>query len=171
MTVSIRLCRVAFAMICAAQAEASCFNLSGGKYGVDPLLLKAIAWQESDFRSITHPANRNGSVDIGWMGINTGWLPTLSRWGITRERLLSDACLNVQTGAWVLQQCMKAHGATWKAVGCYNARSAVKQQRYVGLIWQKWQRLQRGERGDIADTSPEVRANSVDTAWRAGTGG
>lgn len=134
-------------------AKANCFGLAGQRYGVDPLLLKAIAWQESGFRSIVHPTNVNGSTDLGWMGINTGWLPTLAKWKISRERLLNDSCLNVQTGAWVLQQCMKTYGQTWKAVGCYNARSEHKQQRYVKLVWEKLERLKKGEMAQVGDLS------------------
>jgi hypothetical protein len=64
--------------------------------------------------------HRTGSVDLGLMQINSRWLATLARYGITREGLL-EPCTSVMVGAWILADLFARHGTTWEAVGAYNA--------------------------------------------------
>ena len=75
--------------------------------------------------------DRNGSYDMGPMGINSLWLPALSRLGITRAEVLDDGCQNVAIGAWILARKLRgqqvpqrafAHPRTfWRHVGDYNS--------------------------------------------------
>lgn len=96
------------------------------KHRVNPFLLYAIAKQESSLRpNIIHPKNSDGSHDIGMMGINSWWLPKLSKFGINETTLL-DPCVNLDVGAWILADNMKRYGNTWKALGAYNASSEEK---------------------------------------------
>ena len=108
-----------------------CFEESGATYNISPSLLWAIAKVESDFNPKAINKNQNGSYDYGVMQINSSWAKTL---GKERWRALGDACTNVHVGAWVLAQCMSSHGYTWEAVGCYNARSKAKRQKYARKI-------------------------------------
>jgi soluble lytic murein transglycosylase-like protein len=101
----------------------SCFVSAGARYNIHPWLLYAIA----DVESSVNPAAVNGahaertrSVDIGLMQINSRWLPRLGEYGIDAKRLL-DPCVNVHVGAWILADLFARHGATWEAVGAYNA--------------------------------------------------
>jgi hypothetical protein len=45
----------------------------------------------------------------------------LSQYGIKPEHLLTDACLNIYTGAYYLALAFKKWGVSWEAVGAYNA--------------------------------------------------
>ncbi len=101
----------------------SCFVAAGERYKIHPWLLYAVA----DVESSVNPSAVNGghvgrtrSVDIGLMQINSRWLSRLSRYGIDAERLL-DPCVNVHVGAWILADLFARYGATWEAVGAYNA--------------------------------------------------
>lgn len=127
------------ALIEAGEAPyASCFDQAAARYQVDPVLLRAIARVESGFNPAAIGKNAS-SEDIGVMQINSSWLPTLARHGISREHLF-DPCLNIHIGAWVLSQNIASMGATWKAVGAYNARSEDKRQVYVGKVWKAYQK-------------------------------
>jgi hypothetical protein len=104
-------------------AAASCWEKAGERYRVDPHLLAAIAKVESNFKPDAVNASherRTGSVDLGLMQINSSWLPTLARHGVTRERLF-DACTSIHVAAWILADLFSRYGVTWEAVGAYNA--------------------------------------------------
>jgi soluble lytic murein transglycosylase-like protein len=102
---------------------AECFSEAGEKYKIDPLLLRAIAQVESSMNPQAINDNRNGSQDIGIMQINSSHLTRLGKSGITREKLLADACLSVMVGAEILAGFILRFGYTWRAVGAYNAGS------------------------------------------------
>jgi len=117
-----------------SSAFAHCFEEASAKYGVDSKLLKSIAKVESNFNQNAIGKNKNGSVDIGLMQINSSWLPTLAKYGITRETLINDACINVKVGAWVMASNIKQLGNNWKAVGAYNSPTRLNQQIYAEKV-------------------------------------
>ena len=115
-----------FCLACAgllpAEAQA-CWEDAATRYGVSPQLLYAVARAESDLNpsavNLTH-RDRTKSYDIGLMQINSSHLPTLARHGIS-EAQLYDPCTNIHVGAWLLADAFARHGASWNAVGAYNA--------------------------------------------------
>jgi soluble lytic murein transglycosylase-like protein len=88
-------------------------------YEVPAPLVQAIASVEAGGPGIVH-RNRNGTEDLGWMQINSSWLPVLSGYGYTRDLLLRDPCANAIAGAWILRR-YYARFADWTlAIRAYN---------------------------------------------------
>jgi soluble lytic murein transglycosylase-like protein len=135
-------------------AHAFCFQEAGQRYQVDPLLLEAMAIQESNLRQRAINQNRDDhgeliSTDYGVMQINTRNANTLISMGLIHrpEDLLADACFNVQAGAWVLARHLRVCGNTWRCLGTYNAgfhpsaAQEAKRLRYAKLVRAIYNRL------------------------------
>ena len=127
----------------AAPALASssyCFEEAGAEYDVSPQLLWTIAKTESGFAPRALNWNRNGSYDFGVMQINSEWAPRLGKdvW-----QSLGDPCTNIRAGAWILAQCFQRYGYSWEAVGCYNASSEDKRERYEQKVYAVFKRYFR----------------------------
>ncbi len=106
---------------------AFCFQEAGSRYQVSPLLLWGIAKVESGLDPSAINPNRNGTVDVGLMQVNSIWAEQL---GKTWDHL-DDPCTNVMAGAWILNQCVQDYGYTWKAVGCYHSRTPERRDAYA----------------------------------------
>lgn len=110
--------------------HAFCFDEAGERYGVSPFALWAITKAESDFNPGAVNYNKNGSIDVGLMQINSIHAKQL---GKTWDHLF-DPCTNVMTGAWVLRQCIDQYGNTWEGIGCYNSRTPSIRNAYAARI-------------------------------------
>lgn len=129
---------VFIAMLIQKAAIGVCWEQAAASYNLDPLLLKAIAWQESrGWTKAVGPKLKDGNRALGVMQINTIHLPTLAKKGIRREDLF-DPCINQKVGAWILADCVKKFGPKWKAVGCYYAgpgsKNVAAQEQYVRSV-------------------------------------
>lgn len=111
-----------------------CWAMAANAYRIDPALLQAIVKVESRGNPNARACNPNGTCDIGLAQINSSWLPTLARHGVT-ERDLYDPCVNLHVGAWILANNFRRHGVTWAAVGKYNAASPQKGTRYAWAVY------------------------------------
>jgi soluble lytic murein transglycosylase-like protein len=114
------------------QALAFCFDEAAERYDLPPLLLRTIAQTESGFDPEAAGWNGDGSVDVGLMQINSWWEPRLgpARW----VSVCTDPCYNVMVGAWILRDCLDRYGYSMEGIGCYNARSPEKRERYTRKI-------------------------------------
>ena len=124
-------------------AHADCFDEAAQYQKVNPLILRAIAWQESHNRADAVNRNANGSTDYGVMQINSVHLPTLSKYGISQSTLM-EPCKNVYIAAWHLRQKMNKYGNTWAAVGAYHSESPPLRDRYaqdIAAILRRWNLL------------------------------
>ncbi|HEY6837290.1 MAG TPA: lytic transglycosylase domain-containing protein [Geobacteraceae bacterium] len=148
-------------LVAGGKAYPFCFDEAGDQYGINPLILRAIAKVESNFNPLALNRNRNGSYDFGLMQINSSWARVL---GTERWNSLGDACYNTMTGAWILANCMSTYGYTWKAIGCYNSQTPDKRDRYARAVFAQLQRIQRQEAASVEkkqDTSPrEAKQNT-----------
>ncbi len=123
---------VASAALCSQQAFADdgfCFSQASSRYRVPETLLRAISKVESGGNPAAMHKNKDGTIDLGHMQVNTGWLPTLAQYGITKAQLMNP-CTNTNVGAWILATNIYHMGYGWKAVGKYNANSPSKGAAY-----------------------------------------
>uniref|UniRef100_E1TI86 Lytic transglycosylase catalytic n=1 Tax=Burkholderia sp. (strain CCGE1003) TaxID=640512 RepID=E1TI86_BURSG len=132
------------ALACAASAatpaRANCFDDAAAYQHVNPLILRAIAWQESRNQPGATHANANGSTDYGVMQINSIHLAALSRYGITRAELMAP-CKNIYIAAWQLRRMIVKYGNTWAAVGAYHSATPALRDRYarqIAAILRSW---------------------------------
>jgi soluble lytic murein transglycosylase-like protein len=133
-------CLLLSTMLLISSRASACWEEIGSKYGIHPSLLYAIAKTESNFNPKAFNRNKNGSYDIGIMQINSGWLPTLKKHGIT-EKQLYEPCVNIDVGAWILAQSIQRVGNSWEAVGAYNASSAHLRLKYASKVYKNWQEI------------------------------
>lgn len=98
------------------------FMYYGAKYHIPPVLLWAIAKTESNFNHRAKNINKNGSVDIGLMQINSIHENTLKRKNLSLNDLYTPS-VNVEMGAFVLSKCIAKHGISNKGLNCYNGNT------------------------------------------------
>ena len=119
---------------------ADCFDMAGRDYRIDPELLRAISWQESKWKVNAIGKNPGAGYGAGLMQIDSQHQGELSQYGIKPGHLLTDACLNIYTGAYYLALAFKKWGVSWEAVGAYNAgfrrsdRQAIRRLEYARKI-------------------------------------
>jgi len=115
-----------------ASAFDACFQQAAAEYGVSPDLLRAISLHENR-KSNPSAINRNanGTYDIGLMQINSRWAKKL---GAETWSRITEPCVNIRVGAWILAQCVRDFGYSWTAVGCYHSRTPSKRDRYAEMI-------------------------------------
>lgn len=119
----------------AAAAAQRCVVQAANRFTLPVALLEAVVTQESAQRCpARHPRNADGSYDIGCAGINSTWLPLLTHRFHLTEQDLTDPCINIHVGAWLLARNFVQYGDHWRAVGAYNARSETKRMEYVWRI-------------------------------------
>jgi hypothetical protein len=122
-------------------ARATCFEDAALYQHVNPLVLRAIAWQESRNRPDAMHVNANGSIDYGLMQINTVHLSALARYGIGKDALMSP-CKNVYIAAWQLRRQIVRYGNTWAAVGAYHSATPALRDEYarqIAGILRRWE--------------------------------
>lgn len=141
-----------------ATAQAFCFREAGARYSIDPLLLRAIARQESSLNPVAKNFNRDKkgnvlSIDYGLMMINSIHIPKLIRLGVIKSAsdLLNNPCLNVMIGAWVLARHFKVCGVSWICLGSYNAgfkdESEGRRLKYARRVYAKYEEELQGRAG------------------------
>lgn len=123
------MCGVAFS------CHADCIDDAAQFHHVNVQLVRAIATVESGQHPNVVHLNADGSIDIGLMQINSRWLSTLSRFGVSRADL-HDRCTNAYVGAWILSQDLRRLGLSWDAVGAYNAGTHEKRMAYARRVYQ-----------------------------------
>ena len=104
-------------LVLSTRVHGFCFEEAGRCYGVSPELLRTIAMVESGMDAQALRRNRDGTLDIGLMQINSRWAMLLGpeRWSHVR-----NPCYHVMLGAWILRLCIERYGYTWDAVAGYH---------------------------------------------------
>lgn len=118
-----------------------CWDKAGKTYGVDPWLLMAVAKVESSFNAKAINKNKNNSYDIGMMQINSFWLPTLSKFGISSRDLLNP-CTSVFVGSWIMAQNIKRFGYNQDGIGAYNSPgNVVIRRNYAKAVYSAYNKI------------------------------
>lgn len=100
---------------------------------MSPVVLQAIAWQESHGNASAVHRNANGSIDYGMMQFNSVHLPVLARYGVSAGDLMNP-CANIFVAAWHLHKMMVKYGNTWTAIGAYHSETPAERDRYARSI-------------------------------------
>lgn len=106
------------------------FEKAGRDFGIESSLLKRIATIESSLNPRAINQNKNGTVDIGLMQINSMHLKRLSRVGVTREALF-DPEVNVYVAALLLSSHIRKRGYNLQAIGCYHSANPVFKNQWL----------------------------------------
>lgn len=115
-----------------------CWDGAAKAYGLDPWLLMAVAKVESSFNNQAINKNKNNSIDIGMMQINTIWIPTLNKFGINTSDLLNP-CTSIFVGAWIMAQNIKRFGYNADGIGAYNSPSNIPIRRsYASKVYKAY---------------------------------
>lgn len=108
----------------------SIFEKAGKDFGIEPTLLQRIATIESSLNPLAINQNKNGTVDIGLMQINSMHLKELSKVGVTRQSLL-DPEVNVYVAALLLSSHIRKRGYNIEAIGCYHSANLVFKNQWL----------------------------------------
>jgi soluble lytic murein transglycosylase-like protein len=131
--------RLSLALVCIgafsapAYADSDCFAEAGAYQGVNPMILRAIAWFESKGDPGAVHRNADGSIDVGQAQINSIHFGELRRYGVP-PGALKDACVNTYVAAWMLKQKMIRYGNTWRAVGAFHSETPRLRDEYARSI-------------------------------------
>jgi hypothetical protein len=84
--------------------------------------------------------NRDGSEDLGFMQINTRWLPVVARRvgrpePAVRQALLDNPCFNIVVASAILRVYLReTHGNMLAAIGDYHSHTPVFNQGYQSQV-------------------------------------
>jgi soluble lytic murein transglycosylase-like protein len=138
---------LALLLWCGALRAEDCFNKAAAYQGVNPSVLRAVAWFESKDDPGAINRNANGSIDVGQLQINSVHFNDLARQGVP-HRALTDPCVNIYVAAWLLKQKMVKYGNTWRAIGAYHSESPKERDAYarnIQKILVTWGELQASQ--------------------------
>lgn len=118
----------------------ACFSSAAKYQQVDETVLRAIAMKESSNCNPIIRSNKNKSIDVGCMQINSIHFHDLKKYGVTPKDLL-DQCTNIYIGAWHYKKKIIKHGNNWIAVGAYHSETQALRDPYARDVHQIWSRL------------------------------
>lgn len=108
----------------------SCINQSASEFHIPSKLIIAVLNTEQGKIGLISK-NKNGSVDLGPMQINSRWWPELYRYHITPQDVLYKPCVNIRVGAWILAKSIAEGNDLLGGVGNYNSHTPIYNQAYA----------------------------------------
>lgn len=123
-------------IVCSVQAAA--------KYDLDPIIMLAVAATEGG-KAGQWVKNSNGTHDVGAMQLNTAYLATLSKFGITAEDVAKPGCYAYHLAAWRIKgHIVRDKGELWAKVANYHSYTPKYNQIYRAKLianakkWSAW---------------------------------
>lgn len=95
--------------------------------GIPESVYYSIAKVESGLNPRAINKNKNGTIDIGLMQVNSA---TARYYGYNPNELF-DVCKNVEVATLKLSDCINKWGYTLHAIGCYHSENLYYKVRYV----------------------------------------
>ena len=127
---------IAFARFSQAQVSPpDCITSAALYHQVNPVVLRAIAFNESSMQPWAIRKNSNGTYDIGLFQINGVHAPELAKYGIGATQL-KDGCVSAYVGAWLYRRKVAKHGNTWTAVGAFHSETPALRDAYARKVIQ-----------------------------------
>lgn len=139
-------------------------------YGVDPLIVAAMAFRESNF----HPSIRGGSGEYGMMQI----MPGTGQWIAKKLKVenfapsdMFDLEMNIEFAIYYLSVTTREFKSTWKGVLAYNAGSngARKYLKTNNLYEHRYVKKVKKTYDELADALEKQKAKGV-TVWDENSG-
>jgi len=121
------------------------FYQSAKKYNIPYLVLKTVAMTENIF--FNHDIikyNKNGTIDIGLMQINTIQIEELSELKLTKDKLM-DIEVNIDTAAYIISKLIISRGYSWKAIGVYHSKTKKHKNKWIKRAKENIQILSKKE--------------------------
>ena len=118
-------------------------------YNLPPRVLPSIHVIEGGQVATVH-VNTDGSQDLGYMQINTRWLPVLARYtglgdAAVRQNLLSRPCFNIAAAGYILRGYLdETRGDVMLAIGDYHSHTAQLNTDYQRKVWRSAEGLFAG---------------------------
>lgn len=123
----------------------SCINKSASEFHIPSRLIIAVLNTEQGKRGLIKK-NKDGSVDLGPMQINSRWWPELYRYNITPQDVLYKPCVNIRVGAWILARAIADGNNLLNGVGNYNSHTPIYNHAYTQKVREKYTALEVGTR-------------------------
>lgn len=126
-----------------AEYRELCIRHAAAYYRGSPLDVKAVMLTEGGTTGL-QKRNRNGTVDLGLMQINSVHLEPgekLYGFGYTPARIANDDCLNIHLGTYLLQYQVLSTGDRWQGIGNYHSKTPSLNLEYRQRVWKNMQTL------------------------------
>jgi len=117
-----------------------CINQAAVSHHVSAALLLAIMKKENG-RNGQAVRNKTGSYDLGVFQVNTRWLPTLARYGYTRDDIPYKPCKNVMAASWILVLGLAEGKSVWEDIGYYNSHTSQLNKKYRTSVQNNYQKI------------------------------
>lgn len=124
-----------------------CINHAAKVFHVPAIIIVSVMKIENGWNGAAS-RNKNGSYDLGVMQVNTTWLKDLKPFGITKEKLQYDPCVNVHTGTWILAKGL-AQGEGWQGVGNYHSATPFFNKSYRQKVKIAYEKMERALKEDV----------------------
>ncbi|WP_299999373.1 lytic transglycosylase domain-containing protein [uncultured Cedecea sp.] len=118
----------------AGASYSDCIHEAAQCFKINPLIIKAIIWQESNNRQDVINVNKNKTQDVGIMQINSIHFNTLGKLGVTEKEIRENSCANVFSGSWILSRVIENNAYSWEGIGKYHSKTPYYRDRYISKL-------------------------------------
>lgn len=117
-----------------------CINHAANTFHIPAMIIVAVMKIESGWNGAAIK-NKNGTYDLGVMQVNSSWVTHLKKYGITKQDLQFDPCINVHTATWIMAKGL-SRGEGWQGIGNYHSATPVHNARYRQKVKIAYDRMQ-----------------------------